>query len=200
MAEAFKLYLKDRLSLTDAQATDAVQHLTNKQFKKNTRMLHAGDTWSQSYFITKGLLRMYSIDEKGREHIIQFAPEDWMLSERSSALFDDPADFFIDAIEDTEALVISNDFFEHLQVNVPGTLELNIQMLNNSIRFMLKRINMLLSAPAEERYLDFIKLYPSLTLRVPQWMIASYLGITPESLSRVRKDLAMRHFEKGRKG
>jgi CRP-like cAMP-binding protein len=67
-------------------------------------------------------------------------------------------------------------------------------MLHNSIRVMQKRIDMLLGATAEERYLDFIKTYPNLTLRVPQWMIASYLGITPESLSRVRKDLANRHF------
>ena len=194
MVQAFKLYLKERLSLTDEQATAAVQHLPSKAFKKNTRIVNVGDTRSESYFITRGLLRMYSIDEKGREHIIQFAPEDWVISERSSVLFNDPASFYIDAIEDTEALVIEKDFFEQLQLIVPGTLELNIKMLNNSIRFMQKRINMLLGASAEERYLDFIQLYPSLTLRVPQWMIASYLGITPESLSRVRKDLATKHF------
>ena len=81
-----------------------------------------------------------------------------------------------------------------MQKLLPNILELNILMLHNSIRFMQQRINMLLSATAQERYLDFIKLYPNLTLRVPQWMIASYLGIMPESLSRVRKDLAQKHF------
>ncbi|MCY1522882.1 hypothetical protein D9M68_577590 [compost metagenome] len=117
-----------------------------------------------------------------------------MLSDRDTTIFNEPAFFFIDAIEDTEVMVIKKDFFPAIQPIVPDILKLNILMLHNSIRFMQKRINMLLSATAEERYLDFIKLYPNLTLRVPQWMIASYLGVTPESLSRVRKDLAKKHF------
>jgi CRP-like cAMP-binding protein len=91
-------------------------------------------------------------------------------------------------------VIVKQDFFSSIQHIVPEILELNILMLHNAIRFMQKRINMLLSATAEERYLNFIMLYPNLTIRVPQWMIASYLGITPESLSRVRKDLAHKHF------
>ncbi|MPT33677.1 MAG: Crp/Fnr family transcriptional regulator, partial [Flavobacterium sp.] len=71
----------------------------------------------------------------------------------------------------------------------------NEKALQNHIRHLQKRINLLLAATAEQRYLDFIKLYPDVTLRVPQWMIASYLGITPESLSRVRKELAKRNFK-----
>lgn len=193
MLDTFRLYLKERLSLTEEQANRAVCGLTSLQFKKGSRVLDAGQTKSLGYFVNRGLLRMYSLDEKGKEHIIQFAPENWVVSERSSLLFNEPADFYIDAIEDTEALIIRKDFFESIQEFVPGMLELNSLMLNNSIRFMQRRINMLLSASAEDRYLDFIKMYPSLTLRVPQWMIASYLGITPESLSRVRKDLASAH-------
>lgn len=194
MLAKLQTYLQERLALSNEQAALAVNGLSTKTFKKGEFILNAGDLKSDTYFINSGLLRCYSIDEKGKEHIIQFAPEDWMISERDSAIFNEASYFFIDAIEYTEAVVLKTDFFERIQPIVPEILKLNILMLHNSIRFMQKRINMLLAATAEERYLDFIKLYPNLTLRVPQWMIASYLGITPESLSRVRKDLAQKHF------
>lgn len=194
MLDKFAIYLRERLNITDEQAEEAVSCLKIKTFKKGQILLNAGDLKSESYFINKGLLRYFSIDEKGKEHIIQFAPEDWMLSDRDTFVFNEPSMFYIDVIEDTEVVVVKKDFFQDIKNIVPEILELNILMLHNSIRFMQKRINMLLSATAEERYLDFIKLYPNLTLRVPQWMIASYLGITPESLSRVRKDLAHKHF------
>lgn len=194
MLEKFAQYLRDRLSITDEQAIEAVSCLKTKTIKKGETLLNPGDLKSESYFINSGLLRYFSIDEKGKEHIIQFAPENWMLSDRDTFVFNEPSVFYIEAIEDTEVVVVKKDFFSAIQNIVPEILQLNILMLHNSIRFMQKRINMLLSATAEERYLDFIKLYPSLTLRVPQWMIASYLGVTPESLSRVRKDLAKKHF------
>lgn len=195
MLDKFASYLQQRLAITNEQAQDAVSCLTIKNFKKGEIILRPDDLKSEMYFVNSGLLRCYSVDEKGKEHIIQFAPEDWMMSERSSAIFNEPSLFYIDAIEDTEAVLVKKDFFPAIQNIVPKILELNILMLHNSIRFMQKRIDMLLGATAEDRYLDFIKLYPNLTLRVPQWMIASYLGITPESLSRVRKDLAKKHFK-----
>lgn len=187
--EAFAKYLKNRLSISEEQAIQATSCLQTKLFKKGTILLSPGDTRSDSYFINKGLLRYYSIDEKGKEHIIQFAIEDWMLTDRDSFIFNEKSSFFIDAIEDTEVVIVKKDFFASIKQIVPEILELNILMLHNSIRFMQKRIDMLLSASAEARYLQFLKLYPNMSSRVPQWMIASYLGITPESLSRVRKDL-----------
>lgn len=196
MLAKFSQYLQKRLSITDDQAAEAVSCLKTKLIKKGQVLLSPGDLKSEAYFVNSGLLRYFSIDEKGKEHIIQFAPEDWMMSDRDTTVFNEPSVFYIDAIEDTEVVIVKKDFFPAIKNIVPEILELNILMLHNSIRFMQKRLNMLLSATAEERYLDFIKLYPNLTLRVPQWMIASYLGVTPESLSRVRKDLAHKHFKK----
>jgi CRP-like cAMP-binding protein len=193
MLDQFKDYLRKKITITDEQLDLITASLKTKTFDKNKLILSPGEISSKTYFVTEGLLRYYSIDAKGRANIIQFAPEFWWLSERNS-FFNEPADFYIDAIEPTTTLIIPKNYFQEAAVHVPGLAELNHTMLNNSIRFMQKRINMLLSATAEERYLDFIKLYPNLTLRVPQWMIASYLGITPESLSRVRKDLAHKHF------
>jgi CRP-like cAMP-binding protein len=194
MLNKFQSYLQQRLNLTDEQALMAVESLKTKQFKKGEMLLKAGDLKSDTYFVNNGLLRCFSLDEKGKEHIIQFAPENWMITDRDSSVFNVSSSFYIEAIEDTEVVIVKQDFFSSIQHIVPEILELNILMLHNAIRFMQKRINMLLSATAEERYLNFIMLYPNLTIRVPQWMIASYLGITPESLSRVRKDLAHKHF------
>lgn len=195
MANQFADYLKKRLAITQEQAEEATNCLSIKHFKKGQILLSPGDLKSEIYFVNSGLLRYYSIDEKGKEHIIQFAPEDWMLSDRDTSIFNVASEFYIEAIENTEAVIVKPDFFISIQSIVPKILELNIMMLNNSIRFMQKRLVMLMAATAEERYLHFIKLYPNLTLRVPQWMIASYLGVTPESLSRVRKDLAKKHFK-----
>lgn len=191
----FKKYLVDRLCITNQQADLALSDLKTKSYKKGEVILSEGALKSDSYFINYGLLRLYSVDAKAKEHIIQFAPENWMVSERNSMLFDEPSPYYIEVIEDSEVLVIHKNFFIELKKDIPDILELNIKMLHNSIRFMQQRITMLMSATAEERYLHFIKLYPNLTLRVPQWMIASYLGITPESLSRVRKDLAHKNFK-----
>lgn len=192
--EIFKTYLQKKVAITDEQFNLIADHLKVKSFEKNEMILMKGDVSSQGFFVATGLLRSYSIDSKGKTHIIQFAPEQWWLSERNGLLFNEPSDYFIDSVEATKAVIMTKDFMNEAAKHVPCMNDLNNNMLNNSIRFMQKRINMLLSATAEERYLNFITLYPNLTLRVPQWMIASYLGITPESLSRVRKDLAHKHF------
>jgi CRP-like cAMP-binding protein len=193
MIDQFKIYLKEKINVTEEQFDSISGSLKLKKFEKGQIILHKGDHTNHGFFVCKGLLRSYSIDTKGKEHILQFAPENWLISDRDS-MINEPAGFFIDAIENTEAIVVPNEFMEQAALKVPCLQPMQNKLLNNSIRFMQKRINMLLSATAEERYLDFIKLYPNLTLRVPQWMIASYLGVTPESLSRVRKELANKHF------
>ncbi|HEY0175635.1 MAG TPA: Crp/Fnr family transcriptional regulator [Pedobacter sp.] len=194
MFDQLKDYLRKKITITDEQFELISANIKVKTFEKNQLLLSPGEISTKTYFVTEGLLRCYSVDSKGKDNVIQFAPELWWLSERNS-FFNEPSDFYIDAIESGTALIIPPNYFNEAAVHVPCLIDLNNKMLNNSIRFMQKRINMLLSATAEERYLDFIKLYPNLTLRVPQWMIASYLGITPESLSRVRKDLAHKHFK-----
>lgn len=193
MIHQFKSYFQSKIDLTDEQFDSISAPLKVKKFDKNEIVQFKGDILKYGFFVGKGLLRAYSIDAKGKEHIIQFAPENWFVSDRNQ-MHDEPSDFFIEAIEPTEVVIVPDNFMSEASRKVPCLLALNVTMLHNSIRFMQKRINMLLSATAEERYLDFIKLYPNLTLRVPQWMIASYLGITPESLSRVRKELANKHF------
>lgn len=193
MLEPFKIYLQDKIAITDEQFSLISRDLKVKSYDKNEMILMEGEISTTGFFVLSGLLRSYSKDKKGKTHIIQFAPEQWWIGDRNG-MFNEGSDFFIDAIEPAKVIIVPRDFFNNAAKHIPDFSDFNIMMLNNSIRFMQKRINMLLSATAHERYLNFVKLYPNLTLRVPQWIIASYLGITPESLSRVRKDLADRNF------
>ncbi|WP_270089811.1 Crp/Fnr family transcriptional regulator [Sphingobacterium sp. SYP-B4668] len=180
--------------------TQTIEHLVMNcrvlTVKKGNYLLRAGEVGKLSYFVEEGLLKQYSIDDKGKEHILQFAPENWIVSDRGSVYFGLPSDYYIQAIEDSKVVQIDEEFIVQLAKENQSFLEFNNKSLHNHIRHLQKRITLLLSATAEQRYLDFIKIYPNLTLRVPQILIASYLGITPESLSRVRKDLAHKNFNR----
>ena len=195
MLDHFKKYIQEKTKIPDEQFDLISSALLSKKIKKDSILLREGDVCSQVFFVSKGLLRAYTIDNLDKEHIIQFGPEDSWVSDRNSFYFNLPAMFYIDAIEDSEVVFINKDFYEKAEEIIPGFNSFSVMILHNFIRFMQKRISLLLGATAEQRYLDFIELYPNLTLRVPQWMIASYLGITPESLSRVRKELATKNFK-----
>lgn len=193
--ENFKTYLKEKAGLPEEDVARLVNELTMKNVSKGEFLLHEGDVCRYSFFVNDGLLRSYSTDESGKEHIIQFAPENWFITDRSSAYFSEPAELSIDSIENSSVIFIDNTFMEKARAISPGYMQYNERALHNFIRHQQQRINLLLSATAEERYLHFINMYPDLTLRVPQWMIASYLGLTPESLSRVRKELSRKNFK-----
>ena len=183
-------------SLTEAFLTKILSGCNTIQVKKGDYILRKGDVQRQSFYVQKGLLRYYSIDDKGKEHILQFAPQGWFVSDRQSACLSMKSDFFIDALEDSEVVVVHEDFIIESTKQNHDFLELNNRLLHNHIRQLQNRINQLLSYTAEELYLDFVGTYPDILLRVPQWMVASYLGITPESLSRVRKELSERNQKK----
>lgn len=157
--------------------------------KKGEFLLREGECCQNGFFVEKGLLRMYSINQNSKEHIIQFAPENWLITDRNSVFFGEKSEYYIDAIEDSEVIPISIDFFQKIHLLHPETWQKHTLLLHNHARHLQKRINLLLGATAEERYLDFIKTYPNILQRIPLWMVASYLGITPESLSRVRKNI-----------
>ena len=191
--EKFQSYLKATIS--ENQFEQLRPFLIEKTFNKGELLLMEGNICSHSFFVESGLLKSYSIDMSGKEHIIQFAPENWIVSDRSSVLFQEPSEFNIEAIENTTVVMFDENFVKTASEISLDYLAFNQKSLHNHIRQQQKRINRLLSATAQERYLNFIELYPDIQLRVPQWMIASYLGITPESLSRVRKELSKNNFK-----
>ncbi len=191
----FTSYLMNTVGLPQIEAEQLSFPLQRMQYEKGAILLKRGEVCKHSFFVEKGLLRSYMLEEDGKEHVIQFAPENWFIVDRSSVYFNDPSESYIEAIEDTEVVFIGEDFMCQAAKVSSIFGRYNDKLLHNHIRQMQKRINLLLGATAEKRYLSFIEMYPNLLLRVPQWMIASYLGITPESLSRVRKELAHKNFK-----
>lgn len=195
---SFQLYtfLTTNVDIDAASITQAISTLKRKVIPRNEFLLQRGEICKYSFFVERGLLRYYSIDDKGKEHILQFAPENWFMTDRESVYFHQPSQYFIQALEDTEVVVLDQDFMSQLAFENKSLADFNLRLLHNHIRHLQHRIHLLLSASAEERYLDFIKIYPDVLLRVPQIHVASYLGIAPESLSRIRKDLALKNFKK----
>ncbi len=192
--KGFTHYLMRTVGLPEIEAEQLSLPLKQMRYEKGSILLKKGAICNHSFFVEKGLLRSYMLDESGKEHVIQFAPENWFIVDRSSVYFNDPSESYIEAIEDTEVVLIGEDFICKANETSSVFRRFNDKLLHNHIRQMQKRINLLLGATAEKRYLSFIEMYPDLLMRVPQWMIASYLGITPESLSRVRKELAHKNF------
>jgi CRP-like cAMP-binding protein len=149
-----------------------------------------GEVARHAAFIASGCLRSFVIDAKGKEHVVQFAPEQWWLADSTSLNAGTPSQYFIDAIEESQVLLIDGP--SHLAVieRVPGYSSALRTGLQKHAAAKDERIVKSLSATAEERYLDFMQTYSSIAQRVPQWMLASYLGVSPETVSRIRKNLA----------
>lgn len=186
----FTSFLTSNADFDDQFIAGLMDQCSYRDVMKGSFLLQQGEACKHSFFVEKGLLRQFSIDKTGKEHTIQFAPENWLVSDRDSAYFHQPSRYFIQAVEESRILFIEEELFLDLSKKDERFQKFSNRLLHNHIRHLQKRINMLLGASAEERYLDFISTYPDLLLRVPQVMVASYLGIAPESLSRVRKKMA----------
>ena len=151
-------------------------------------MQRAGEPATHAAFVATGCLRSYVIGDDGKEHILQFAPEDWWIGDTSGLIAPGaPAKLFIDAVEDSELLTFDRAAHE-ASMRVPGVAASYRAGLERKGVATNERLASALSASAEELYEAFVKQYPSLAQRVPQFMLASYLGVTPETLSRVRRN------------
>jgi len=163
-----------------------------KRLSAGEFLQRAGDITRHAAFVASGCLRNYVIDSKGKEHIVQFAPETWWLADATSLNHGTPSTFFIDAIEDSALLLIDASSHQMLVDRVAGYAAAFRTGLQRHAAAKDQRIVSSLSVSAEERYLEFMRVYPSIALRVPQSMLASYLGVTPETVSRIRKNLSRR--------
>lgn len=186
MFDIFKNYItgyaafnKDELSLIESV-------VRFKTIRKHQYLLQEGYISHYHYFIARGLLRTYSIDEKGNELILRFAPENGWISDCESLYMGTPSQFNIDAVENSEVILFENSAKELLMDQVPsfGKMINNLRK-KNTVNFQ-NRLYESLTSNAEQKYHNFVAEHPQLALRVPQHMIASYLGIKPETLSRIR--------------
>jgi CRP-like cAMP-binding protein len=179
-----------KISLTEEQHEWIYSKSVVKKLRKRQYLLQEGDTWKNHAFVSKGLVRTYFVDEKGLEHVIAFAKENWWTGDRESLLSGQPSRFNIDAIEDSEIILIEKQKFETICKEIPAFNDMVNAIIDLSFVASQKRILDAISVSVEEKYANFVQRYPFFSARVPQNMIAAYLGITRETLSRIRHKTA----------
>jgi CRP-like cAMP-binding protein len=157
--------------------------------KKGEFLQRAEALKAPAIYVKKGLLRSYIIDNSGKDHIYMFASEGWIIGDIEAIEYDQPAQLFIDCLEDSEVLLFNNKSLFKADLS-REQIEENVQLLSRRIGRLQRRVLMLMGAPAIDRYKYFLEIYPELPNRVPQKMIASYLGIMPQTLSTLRKKIA----------
>ena len=180
MFDLLRTHIEKRIHLTEEEFSRCTQFFAPRKIKKRQFLLHEGEVCKHLAFVTSGCLRSYTIDHKGEEHITQFAIEDWWISDLHSFLAGTPSTHNIDALQDSETLLLEHSARERLLDAVPNVERFFRMLLEANYVATHRRIDESLSKSAEERYLAFVKTYPALVELVPQNQIASYLGITPQ--------------------
>lgn len=179
-------YAARSVSLTAEETTLFNEILEYRNIPKKTRLLQAGDVCNFEAYVNKGCIREYIIDENGAEVTLQFAVEDWWVSDLASFQDQSPAHMNIETLEDCELLILTRDSKEKLLNEVPKLERMFRLMLQRHLTVVQKRLFKTMATTAMEKYLEFINRYPGIPQRVPQHYIASYLGISPEFLSKLR--------------
>jgi len=189
MYDNFQKYMDRKIVLLQEQS-DWIRSLSVvTKLRKHQYLLQMGDVCRNHAFVTKGCLRSYSMDSDGIEHTVKFAVENWWIGDRNSLMSGEPAMLNIDAVEDSEVVLLSTKNFDLICQQVPAFNDLVNNLLQNAYNASQNRILANISLSAIEKYEHFLQRYPDLALRIPQGMIASYLGMSPETLSRVRSQI-----------
>jgi CRP-like cAMP-binding protein len=189
MVEILLSYFQNKISLSESDISIIKSSFILKKLGKREILLREGEVAKDGNFVASGCLRSYAIDEKGKQHIIQFAPENWWLTNAESIMSGSPSAYFIDALEESFIFTIEFKSFEGILKSIPALGFMFQQGIQKHASAKDKRIIAALASTAEERYQDFLTTYPAIAQRVPQHMLASYLGISPETLSRIRKQM-----------
>jgi CRP-like cAMP-binding protein len=193
MYDMFFKKVHEKVTLSPEEEDICKTFLIPKKVRKKQYFLQEGDVCKYSAFVEKGVLRSYTIDEKGHEHIVQFAIEGWWISDMYSFITGEPSVYNIDVIEDAELLLLTYLSQEELLLKVPKFERYIRLLIQGGYIALQRRLVLSLSQSAEEKYIKLTVNYPHIIQRVPQHMIASYLGITPETLSRIRKQISERN-------
>ncbi len=160
-----------------------------KNLKRKDHLFKQGDRNTPQGFVLSGTMRVYYTDEKGSEHVLQFAMKDWWVGDMASFHKGESSVLSVEALEDTHLLSIDKEAFERLLEQVPQLEKLFRMLVQNNLYALQRRFLATISETAERRYLHLLNKIPSIEQLVPQYQIASYLGILPESLSRLKKNL-----------
>lgn len=183
-------YFENYLPLNESERQLLESRIVSRQVKRRQALLQEGFPCQHYSFVVKGCFRMYGVDTKGTEHNIQFAAEEDWIADIGSFHSGRPSGLFIEAIEPAQILQIEKQELYFLYTNIPKLDRIFKVIVENKYVELQNRVLQTISSTAQERYLTFLEHYPKLALRLPNTQIASYLGITPEFLSKIRKDLS----------
>jgi CRP-like cAMP-binding protein len=189
MHEKLIAYIRQyaNLSLTSEEQDLIVATFQPKKLRKKQYFLQEGDVCKYAGFIVKGAMRQYSVDDKGAEHIVHLLIENYWANDRESSTMLTPSKYNIDAWEDTELLIITRAEMLDLMEKIPAMAQMIYLMDERNAISNQRRLNSTISNTAEKRYEEFASNHPQFIQRFPQHIIASFLGITKETLSRIRK-------------
>jgi len=187
MFESFANYLREKAGVTDEELKLLQNVAIEKRLRKRQYLLQEGDVSHYNSFIVKGCLRLYRVGKDGTEYILKFGIENWWMSDYESFNSGFPSKSNIDALEDCELILIKKDDFDHLFNTIPNLKNLRAKLDNRSFDASQNRILSNISDTAEEKYSNFMKSYPDIYNRVPLHMIASFLGLSRETLTRIRQ-------------
>jgi CRP-like cAMP-binding protein len=190
----YELYFQNfntKVPLTEEEQELIKNYLTVKKIRKRQYLLQEGDVCKCVAFVEKGALRLYRINEDGSEHIVAFALEGSFITDLYSFLTNEPSMYNIDAIEDSELVLITKGPSDELRRRSSKYQEFIFQITSDAYIQLEKRITSTISLSIEERYKELIANNPDIIQRVPQHMIASYMGLNPETLSRVRRRISI---------
>ena len=193
MFELLQQKFEEKISLSEEEIAFCKTAFIPKHLRRRQFLLQEGDVCKYQAFVVKGILRSYLIDEKGADHVLQFAPEGWWITDLYSYLTSEPSNFTIEALEDAELLVIARPEWDGLMRKIPKLEHYFRVLIQNHLIATQRRLLQTITQTAEEKFVNFAETYPACLQRVPQHMIASYLGITRETLSRLRKQMAGRN-------
>ena len=190
MTELLKINIAKHVSLSENETEAFCNLFQQKLIEKKSFLLREGEFCKFEGFVTKGIFRVYHIDKNGSEQILYFAPETWWITDIDSFTNEKPSQLFIEALEDSEVLLISKKDKEFAYANLPRIEKLFRVMTQKTHIALQRRMIDNLSKPADQRYLDFIEKYPQLYHRLSNLQIAAYLGISHEFLSKIRNKIA----------
>ncbi len=182
-------HLKKVITLTESEQQEFTSILEEKRISKKNFLIEPGELVNSEFYVVSGCLEAYYLDETGDKHIIQFAVEDWWISDFEAFFNKVPAKLYVETIEDSTLLAINREALEILYTRIPKFERFFRIKTTNAFVSLRSRILTTLQKSGKERYLEFCESYPKIEQRVPNYHIANYLGLKPESLSRIRKEV-----------
>lgn len=182
-------YIEQRIVLTESDKNFIKEKFSLRMIKRKDYFLKEGDLGFEQAFIISGSMRVYYIDGKSQEHVLYFGFKDWWVGDLASFQLKTASQLNVQAIEDTWLLAFTHEGIEEIFVKVPAMERLFRIMAQRTLAVLQKRLFLTVSASAEDRFVALIERHPNIEQIVPQHQIASYLGILPESLSRMKKQM-----------